>query len=164
MSAEYLRPGVAASGIKDGTLDGFFLIGGVPVPAIRELASAISIRLVPIDDAVLAKIKESSSSYRRSMIRAGTYPGIDVDTPSIGFHALWITSVGESDELIYAITKALWSDASQRLFEAHNPIGKQVRLADALEGLTVPLHPGARRFYREAGLPVEDNGSVGKRE
>jgi TRAP-type uncharacterized transport system substrate-binding protein len=98
------------------------------------------------------------------VIPAGTYPGIGVDTPSIGFNALWIVSAGQSDDLIYAIAKALWNDASQRLFEAHNPIGKQVRLADALQGLTVPLHPGARRFYREAGLPVADERSVGKRE
>ncbi|MFL5270288.1 MAG: TAXI family TRAP transporter solute-binding subunit [Stellaceae bacterium] len=164
ISAEYLRPGVAATRMKEGTLDGFFLIGGVPVPVIRELAAAIPIRLVPIDDIVLAKIRESSSSYRRSMVPAATYRGIDEDTPSIGFNALWIVSSGQSDDLIYAITKALWNDASQRLFEAHNPIGKQVRLADALQGLTVPLHPGARRFYREAGLPVEDEGSVSKRK
>jgi TRAP transporter TAXI family solute receptor len=157
MSAEYLRPSVAATQVKDGTLDGFFLIGGVPVPVIRELAATTSIRLVPIDDMVLAKIEESSSSYRRSVIPAAIYPGIDADTPSIGFNALWIVSASLSDDLIYAITKALWNDASQRLFEAHNPIGKQIRLADALQGLTVPLHPGARRFYREAGLPAGED-------
>ena len=161
MSAEYLRPGVAATQMKEGTLDGLFLIGGAPVPIIRELAAATPIRLVSIDDTVLARIEENSSSYRRSVIPAGTYPGIDEDIPSIGFNALWIVSAGQSDDLIYAITKALWSDASQRLFETHNPIGKQVRLAEALQGLTVPLHPGARRFYYEAGIPLGDDGSVG---
>jgi uncharacterized protein len=164
MSAEYLRPGIAATGIKDGTLDGFFLIGGVPVPAIRELAAATTIRLIPIDDAVLARMKESSNSYRRSIIPARTYVGIDEDIPSIGFNALWIVSADAADDLVYEITKALWNESTQRLLEAHNPIGKQVRLADALEGLTVPLHPGARRFYREAGLAIEDDGSADKRD
>jgi uncharacterized protein len=164
LSAEYLRPGVAAGNIKEGTLDGFFLIGGTPVPVIRELASTTPVRLIPIDDDVLAKLKESSGSYRRSVIPAGTYPEIDVETPSLGFSALWIVSADAPDDLIYAITKALWNGATQRLLEAHNPIGKQVRLEDALEGLTVPLHPGAKRFYREAGLPVGDEGSAGKRE
>lgn len=163
LTAEYLRPGVAVANIKDGTLGGFFLIGGVPVPAIRELAATTPIRLVPIDDDVLARMKQSSSSYRRSIIPAGTYPGVDVDTPSIGFNALWIVSAELSADLIYAITKALWNDSNQRLLEAHNPIGKQVRLEDALQGLTVPLHPGALRFYREAGLPVEDD-TLGKRD
>lgn len=164
MAAEYLRPAMAAANIKEGTLDGFFLIGGIPVPAIRELAVSTPIRLIPIDDDVLAKLKESSSSYRRSVIPAETYPGINVETPSIGFNALWVVSAEASDDLIYAITKALWNEATQRLLEAHNPIGKQVRLEDALQGLTIPLHPGAKRFYRGAGLPVEDDGSLGKRD
>ena len=98
------------------------------------------------------------------MIPAGTYPGVSVETPSIGFNALWIVSADAADELIYDITKALWSEASRRLLDAHDPIGKQVRLADALEGFTVPLHPGAKRFYREAGLPVDEDGVFGKRE
>ncbi len=164
LSAEHLRPGVAATNITEGTLDGFFLIGGTPVPVIRALASTTPVRLIPIDDEVLARLKASSSSYRRSVIPADMYPGIDVEVPSIGFNALWIVSADEADDLIYAITKALWNEASQRLLAAHNPIGKQVRLEDALEGLTVPLHPGAKRFYREAGLPVEDDGSVDKHE
>ena len=138
------------------------MIGGIPVPAIRELAATTPIRLIPIDDDALSRMKESSNSYRRSVIPAGTYPGIDTETPSIGFNALWIVSAEASDDLIYAITKALWNEATQRLLEAHNRIGKQVRLGDALEGLTVPLHPGAKRFYREAGLPVEDDAPLGK--
>ena len=73
--AEYLRPGTAAANVKDSTLDGFFMIGGVPVPAIRELAAETPIRLIPVDDDILAKIRESSTAYRRSVIPAGTYPG-----------------------------------------------------------------------------------------
>ncbi|TMJ57720.1 MAG: hypothetical protein E6G90_02380 [Alphaproteobacteria bacterium] len=50
----------------------------------------------------------------------------------------------------------MWNEATQRLLDAHDPIGKQVRLANALDGLTIPLHPGAKRFYREAGMSVGD--------
>ncbi|HZA02582.1 MAG TPA: TAXI family TRAP transporter solute-binding subunit [Hyphomicrobiaceae bacterium] len=164
IKVEYLRPGVAAANIKDGTLDGFFLIGGVPVPAIRELAATTPIRLIPIDVDILSKMRESSSSYRRSVIPPGAYQGVDTETPSIGLNALWIVSAEVSDDLIYAITKALWNEATERLLEAHNAIGKQVRLKNALDGLSVPLHPGARRFYREAGLPVDDDGAIGKRD
>jgi TRAP transporter TAXI family solute receptor len=164
LTAEYLRPGLAAGNVKDNTLDGFFLIGGAPVPAIRELAAAIPVRLVPVDTEILAKMRESSNAYRSSVIAAGIYPGISVETPSIGFRALWIVSADAPDELIYDITKALWNEATERLLAAHDPIGRQVRLQDALEGLSVPLHPGAKRFYREAGLPVDQDGVVGKRE
>lgn len=162
--AEYLRPGMAAANVKDGTLDGFFVIGGVPVPAIRDLAAETPVRLIPVDGDVFAKMRENSASYRRSVIPSGTYPGISVETPSIGFDALWIVSADAPEDLIYAITKALWNDATQRLLEARDPLGRQVRLEDALDGLAVPLHPGARRFYREAGLPVDQNGVLGKSE
>jgi TRAP transporter TAXI family solute receptor len=163
MTAEYLRPGVAAENVKDGTLDGFFIIAGVPVPAIRDLAAETPVRLIPVNGDVLAKMQESSASYRRSAIPPGTYPGITTETPSIGFDALWIVSADAPDDLIYAITKALWNDATQRLLEARDPLGKQVRLEDALDGLSIPLHSGAKRFYREAGLPVDQSG-VGKSE
>jgi hypothetical protein len=163
ITVEHLRPGVATTSLSEGTLDGFFVIGGIPVPAIRELAAATPIRLIPIDDEVLSRMKDEYGPYRRSVIPADAYPGISVETPSIGFNALWVVSADASDDLIYAITKALWNDATQRLLEGRDPIGRQVRLEDALEGLTVPLHAGAKRFYREAGLPVEDDGSLGKR-
>jgi uncharacterized protein len=162
--AEYLRPGTAAANVKDGTLDGFFLIGGVPVPAIRDLAAETPVRLIPVDGDVFAKMRESSASYRRSVIPSASYPGISVETPSIGLNALWIVSADAPEDLVYAITKALWNDATQRLLEARDPLGRQVRLKDALDGLAVPLHPGARRFYREAGLPVDQNGVLGKRD
>jgi uncharacterized protein len=162
LSAEYLRPGAAAADTRDGSLDGFFLIGGAPVPAIRELAASIPIRLIPIDNGVLARMKESSSSYRRSVIPGGTYPGVEVETPTIGFTALWIVSADVPDDLVYEITKSLWNEANQRLLEEHDPIGKQIRFENAIDGIPVPLHPGAARFYRETGLTVEMNGVLGK--
>jgi TRAP transporter TAXI family solute receptor len=164
ISAEYLRPGAAAGNVMDGSLDGFFLIGGVPVPAIHELATAVPIRLIPISDDVLVGMRRSSSSYRRSIIPAGSYSGINVETPSVGFHALWIVSADAPDDLIYDITRALWNEATQHLLEAHNAMGRQVRFDDALDGLSLPLHAGAARFYREAGLPVDDEGALGKRD
>ena len=87
-----------------------------------------------------------------------------MEITSIGFHALWIVSADAPDDLIYSITRALWNDATQRLLEAHEPLGRQVRLEGALDGLSVPLHSGAKRFYSETGLLVDENGVLGKRE
>ena len=161
---EYLRPGVAAAEVREGKLDGFFLIGGTPVPAIRELATAVPVRLIPVEDNVLARMRENSTSYRRSVIPAETYPGIDDNTPSVGFEAVWVVSADATDELIYEITKALWNDATRRLLDSHNPIGKQVRIEHALDAAPAPLHPGAKRYYREIGLKVDDDGIAGKSE
>ena len=161
LSAEYLRSGTAAANLSEGTLEGFFLIGGVPLPAVRALAATTPIRLIPIPDDVLSKMQEKYGAYDRSVIPADTYPGVGVATSTVGFHALWVVSAEASDDLIFAITKALWNEATQRLLVAHDPIGKDVRLEHALDGLSVPLHPGALRFYRQAGLPVENGGPTG---
>ena len=164
LRVEFLRPAAAAADIRDGSLDGFFLIGGIPVPAIRDLAVSTPIRLIPVDDRELARMKESSSSYHRSVIPGGTYPGVEAVTPTIGFNALWIVSAEAADDLIYEITKSLWNEATERLLVAHDPIGKHVRLEHALDGISVPLHPGARRFYRDAGIAEDGKGVLGGRE
>ena len=153
---EYMRSGTAAANLAEGSLEGFFLIGGVPIPAIRSLAGTTPIRLIPIPDDVLTNMHERYGPYERAVIPAEVYPGVNVATPTVGFHALWVVSVSTADDLIYAITRALWNEATQRLLDAHDPIGKQVRLENALDGLTIPLHPGAKRFYREAGMSVGD--------
>jgi TRAP transporter TAXI family solute receptor len=164
LSASYLRSGTAAADLSDGSIEGFFLIGGIPIPAVRALAATVPIRLIPIPDDILSRMQEKYGSYDRSVIPADTYPGIDVATPTIGFHALWVVSSDASEDLIYAITKALWNESTQRLLDAHDPIGRDVRIEHALEGLSVPLHPGAMRFYRKVGLPVEDSGPAEKRD
>ena len=160
-SAEYLRSGTAAADLANGSLEGFFLIGGIPVPAVRALAATTPIRLIPIPEDVLLKMQEKYGPYDQSVIPADTYPGVSVATSTVGFHALWVVSVDASEPLIYAITKALWNGATQRLLDAHDPIGKGVRLEHALDDLSVPLHLGALRFYRQAGLPVQDSGPPG---
>src|SRR5262249_59347438 len=117
-----------AAGLGKGTFDGFFLTGGTPVRAIGELAEELRVRLIRVDDDVLARMRENSTSYRRSVIPARAYPGIDTETPSIGFRALWIVSADAGEELIYEITKALWNDATRRLLDAHGPLGTEIRL------------------------------------
>ena len=88
-------------------------------------------------------------------IPAGIYPGIDNGTPSLGFSALWLVNADIDADLVYAITQSLWHPATAKLLAALDPIGKRIRLDRALDGLSVPLHPGAARFYRETGMPVE---------
>lgn len=144
MTAGYLRPGAAAAEIKDGTLEAFAVMGGVPVPSIRDRAADMPMRLIPIDIDVLATLGQRSSANRRAVIPAGSYPGIDVDTPSMGVNAVWIVSADACDDLIYSITKAWWNEVSQRLSEAHNAIGKLVRFRNALERIPVPFQAGAR--------------------
>jgi len=150
-----LRPSQAAEEMKAGTVDAMILAGSYPVPAIQELAAAMPIRLVPVTGAVAAKLQHEFSYYSPAVIPAGSYRNVDTDTRSIGFYALWLVDMDADSGLIYDITRALWSESAAKLFAAIDPIGRQIQLADALKGVSLPLHPGAERFYREKGFAVD---------
>ena len=86
-----------------------------------------------------------------SDIPEGTYEGVaGVDTVAVG--AQWFTSATADDELIYNITKALWNEQSRELLDVGHAKGQAITLETALSGVGVPLHAGAERFYREAGI------------
>jgi uncharacterized protein len=87
-------------------------------------------------------------------IPGATYPGIDSETPTVAVPALFIASAAVPDDLVYGITKALWQDATRRLLDNGHPAGKAIRLESALQGVAIPLHPGAARYYTERGLKL----------
>lgn len=156
LTRKFLRPGPAAEELKSGDIDAFFLVGASPVPAIRDLAATIPIRLIGFEDPLLDRLKKDFAFYHRTVIPAGTYPGIDDETASVGFYALWLVNADTDPDLVYAIAQSLWNKGTRHLLDALDPIGKQITLDHALEGLSVPLHTGAERFYQEQGLPVGD--------
>jgi len=155
ITAKYLRPGPGGAELKAGTIDALFLVGGYPVPAIREVAASMPIRLVPIEGDMVDALRKDFSFYYPTEIPAGSYPGVDSATTSLGSSALWLVNTEIDPDLVYAITEALWNPATAKMLMALDPIGSGIRLSRALEGLSVPLHPGALRFYREKGMPVD---------
>ena len=90
-----------------------------------------------------------------STIASGVYPGVQYDVSTVAVNGIFVTSAQQDEELIYNITKALWSDTARKLLDNGHAKGKVITLdtaLDGIEGLDVPLHPGAERFYKEAGL------------
>jgi uncharacterized protein len=152
LKPEYLKMGPAADRMKDGALDAFFTVGGWPTGAIAELASSQGgIDLLPIDGEVAEKLLQQYSFFSRDVIPAEAYKG-SPETRTLAVGAQLVSSTKTSDELIYAITKALWNDATRKMLDAGHAKGKLIRKETALAGAGIPLHAGAERFYREAGL------------
>ena len=156
VKAEYLRLSEAAEGLVQGRIDAFFMVGGYPVPAISDVANSTPIRLVPLPRSVGEKLAEKYSFLHPDTIPAGTYPGVEEEVSTLSTTALWIVRAEIDADLIHAITKALWSDATRHLLDGTHPVGKRIRLPTALDGVAVPLHPGAAQFYREAGIKIPD--------
>jgi len=147
----YLSPGEAADKLRVGALDAFFLVAGSPVTAIADLARTLPIALVPIADIQSQKIHRSNPFFVQAIIPKGVYEGVE-DTRTLGVGAQWLVSAEVPDDRIYAITRALWHDNVLDILRDSHPLGNMIRLETALDGLAVPLHPGAARFYQERGL------------
>lgn len=151
ITVEALKGSAAAEALRNGQLDAFFVVAGYPTGAIVELASAADIMFVPIDGDVAAALTDNYGFFAASDIPAGAYEGVDaVSTISVG--AQWFTSANADEELIYNITAALWNDETRTLLDVGHSKGSSITPDTALNGVGVPLHPGAERFYREAGL------------
>ncbi|MGP1396737.1 MAG: TAXI family TRAP transporter solute-binding subunit [Inquilinaceae bacterium] len=151
LEAEYLKPGPASDGIRNDQLDAFFIVAGYPTGAVVELASATDVVLVPIAGAEAQAVTEEYGFFSIDTIPDGTYEGVAA-TETLAVGAQWITSTAADEDLIYEITKALWNDNTRRLLDVGHAKGASVTPETALEGIGIPLHPGAERFYAEAGL------------
>ena len=149
---EFVKPNQAAEKLRDGSVDAFFFTGGYPAGAITELASAAGgIELVPIAGPEAAKLRESAKFFAADEIPAGVYKDIPA-VPTLAVGAQWVTSAKVSADVVYEVTKALWSQKTRAALDAGHAKGKEIRSQTALLGLGIPLHPGAERFYKEAGL------------
>ena len=149
---EYIKPNQAGDKMKDGSLDAFFFTGGAPAGAIAELATSGSgIELLPIDGPQAQSLRAASPFFANDSIPADTYKGVAaVNTLAVG--AQWITSDKADADTVYQITKALFSEATQRALQAGHAKGKMITLKNAVQGVGIPFHPGAERFYKEAGV------------
>jgi TRAP transporter TAXI family solute receptor len=149
---EYIKPNQAGDKMKDGSLDAFFFTGGAPAGAIAELASAGSgIDVLPIDGAAAEQLKKSSGFFADDVIAADTYKGVgQVKTLAVG--AQWVTSDKADANTVYEITKSLFSDAAQKQLAAGHAKGKFITKENAVKGAGIPFHPGAEKFYKEAGV------------
>jgi TRAP transporter TAXI family solute receptor len=149
---DYIKPNQAGDKLKDGSLDAFFFVGGAPAGAIAELASSgTGIELVPLAGAPIDALRKSSPYFAVDTIAANTYKDVAaVQTLAVG--AQLVTSAKVDTETVYQITKAMYSDATQKTLQAGHAKGKFITKENAVQAVGIPFHPGAEKFYKEVGL------------
>jgi uncharacterized protein len=148
---DYLKPTPAADKIRDNQLDAFFIVAGYPTGSVAEMCASTGCELVPITGPEVDALIEEYGFFATDVIPAGTYEGVDQDVPTISVAALWVTSSTLDEELIYQVTAALWNENSRQLLDKGHAKGQRITLDTALDGIGIPLHPGAERYYREIG-------------
>jgi hypothetical protein len=145
---EYLSFAESVELMKNRQLDVTLQSAGLGVASIRDLATSIKIVVVPIPADVVAKVGDAA--YSPGTIPANTYSGQTEAVPTAAIKNFLVTHSGMPNDVVYAMTKAIF-DNLETLVAAHSAAKGIVR-DEAIKSLPVPLHPGAERYYREAGL------------
>lgn len=136
--------------IKDGNLDASLITAGAPTSSVTDLATGHDIRIIPLAGPAIKKLQESQPYYADAVLPAGIYNGIDSDIQTLAVRAIWATHSDTSEAVIYELTKALFEN-TETLGKVH-PKGKEISLDYALESVSIPVHPGALRYYEEKGV------------
>ncbi len=137
--------------LTDGSAQAAFLGGAVPTASIVQAASGMDVRLVPLDPAVRDALPDEYPFYRPAVVPAGTYRNQDEDYLGLDVGSMHLITRADADpELIYRITRTLW-EAREDVATKH-PAGRSIRADNAVRSTGVPFHPGAERYYREAGI------------
>lgn len=151
LNAEGVKAAEAPGLLQDGRIDAFFYTVGHPSGAIKEAtAGARKVRFVDITgiDEMLAKYPY----YAKSSIPISLYPGATnkADSVTFGVKATFVTSVKVPDDVVYAVTKEVFENFED--FKKLHPAYQVLTKKGMLDGLSAPIHPGAMKYYKEAGL------------
>jgi TRAP transporter TAXI family solute receptor len=145
---EYLGYSESVELIKNRQLDATLLSSGLGVAAVRDLATAVKIVVIPIPADVVAKIGEAA--YTTGVIPANTYNGQTTDVPTVTVQNYLVTHEGVPVDTVYKKTKVMFENLDAMV--AAHAAAKAINPKTAGIGSPVPLHPGAEKYYREAGL------------
>lgn len=144
---EYLPFAESVELMKNRQLDATLQSAGLGVASLKDLATSAAITVVPVPQDTVEKI---GGAYIPSTIPAGTYDGQDTDMPTAAVTNILVTHDGVSEETVYQMTKLLFENLDT--VKAAHAAGQAIDPAKATENLPIPLHPGAERYYKEAGI------------
>ena len=144
--------GPSADALKDGKIDAFFCVAGIPTTAITDLAMAKDITVVSVDDDKFAELSKKYGFYTQQIVPKETYNGMTEDVKTVAVMATYIVDKDLSEDDVYNITKAIFEN-KDAIAKAHVK-GLELDVAKAVEGIPaeVPLHAGAIKYYKEVGV------------
>ena len=149
--ASELQAAEQSQALCDNNIDAMVYTVGHPSGSIQEATTACDAVLVNVTGAAVDQLVADNPYYRVATIPGGMYRGNDADTPTFGVGATLVTSASVSDDVVYALVKSVFEDIDG--FRGLHPAFANLDPKQmANDGLSAPLHPGAERYFREAGL------------
>lgn len=146
-----LQAAEQSQALCDNNIDAMVYTVGHPSGSIQEATTSCDSVLVTVENDATAKLIADNSYYRSAVIPGGMYRGNDEDINTFGVGATFVSSTDVPDDVVYEIVKAVFENIDQ--FRSLHPAFANLdpeQMASA--GLSAPLHPGAERYYKEAGL------------
>ncbi|MCL1630201.1 TAXI family TRAP transporter solute-binding subunit [Roseibaca sp. V10] len=143
-------PAQGANMVRDRNAVGFHATSGMPSGTFTEAFQSVPMRLLPIEDDAYATISAEYPTFAQAVIPAGTYPGLSEDVQTISTGAVILVRDDMDEELAYEIVRII-AENTARLAPMHGALTDLTpELMASVAG--IPLHPGAERYYTEAGL------------
>lgn len=150
IEAKFLSFSEASSGLKDKQVDVAFLTAGIPTAAIQDLSAQHDVYVVPITGDLADGLIEEYDFFTQFTIPAGTYKGQKEDVTTLTVKSMLAVSSNLDEELAYQLTKQIYTN-HERIEAAHN-VGKYITKETAAEGMSVPLHKGSEKYFKEEGI------------
>ena len=149
--ASELKSAEQSQALCDNKVDAMVFTVGHPSGSIQEAATSCDSVLVEVAGPEIDKLVEENAYYRTATIPGGMYRGTDTDTKTFGVGATFVSSTKVPDDTIYYVVRAVFEnfDEFKKLHPAFENLKKEEMIKD---GLSAPLHPGAVKYYKEAGL------------
>lgn len=140
----------SADSFKDGLIDAMFVTSGIPNSSVQDIAVTKGVRIIGIDEGIVSALQQDYPFFVKAEVPAGTYDGQEETADTVAVLASLTVNSKLSEDLVYKITKALYENLDT--IGAKHAKGKEIELQKALEGLTIPIHPGALKYYEEQGV------------
>lgn len=150
LKLSFQAPDQAAQDLANGKLDAFFVIGVTPVRAIDGVLRRGQARIISIDPTIVAAMTKKNLMMSKVNLPAGAYRS-SKPVATLGVASLWVVNKSLSDNLVGGVLRSLWNPANRAELERLGDLAKTISVQRAAENLPAPLHPGALRFYANAG-------------
>ncbi|MFK2823902.1 TAXI family TRAP transporter solute-binding subunit [Arcobacter sp. YIC-80] len=136
--------------LRDNKIDGYFYMVGHPTANIKDASNSVDVKITPLKGDKVDALVKANPYFAQADVPGGIYKGNPEGTPTFGVKAVLVSSTDVSDKAVYTVVKAILEnfDAFKKLHPAYANITKE----SLLDGLSAPMHEGAKKYFKEAGI------------
>ena len=136
--------------MEDQEIDGLFITSGIPTASVTEMNATDDIHLLSMDETVVDALVATYPYYFKTIIPKGTYSDVKEDVLSLSTVALWVCDAELDEDLVYQVVKSFWDNLDTIKMSHRSVEGLEIK--DYNMGMSIPLHPGAKKYYDEQKL------------